>query len=98
MMPGDGFSKWDYKAIAQHFYQKYSYSLKAQYMEEFSKTVSKIIDIAEREDIAGNLDKIGIFVWCKLRSSKEWPLSKWIKVNTIAPYKRAFLLIKKGIK
>ncbi len=93
-MPGDGFDKWDYKAIAKHFYQKYSYSSKMRYIDEFSIIVRKICDITEKEYMKDNLNKIGIFAWCQLKSGAEWPLSKWIKINTIAPYKRAFLIIK----
>lgn len=93
IMPGYGFDKWDYNAIAKHFYQKYSYVSKQEYIDEFSKLVTKIIYITEQEHLSGNLDKTGIFAWCSLKSRKDWPLSKWIKVNTVSPYNRAILLI-----
>ena len=94
IMPGNGFDKWDYNAIARHFYKKYSWNSKQEYIDNFSIIVMKIIDITELEYVSDNLDKTGVFAWCKLKSGKDWPLSKWIKVNTVAPYKRALLLIK----
>jgi len=95
-MPGEGFLKWEYKAIANHFYQKYQYDGGEQQMRIFSALVEKILKIVQEETRANRCDQIGIWPWCTLRSGKQWPLSKWIRVNTVSPYKRAILLIKKA--
>ncbi len=95
-MPGDGFSKWDYVAIAKHFYQKYSYDTSGQQLNVFDQVVSRILEIVEIEQQANQLDQIGVWEWCNLSSGKQWPLSKWIQINTVSPYKRATQLIKKA--
>jgi hypothetical protein len=95
-MPGDGFSKWDYGPIAKHFYQKYGYDAAVQQMKVFQETVSQILEISQKEQQTGNLDREGIWSWCTLSSGEKWPLSKWIRVNTVSPYKRAVQLIKKA--
>ena len=94
-MPGDGFSSWNYIAIARHFYRKYCYDSSDQQMVVFDQVVSRILEIIQKENDAGNLDRIGVWSWCTLSSGKQWPLSKWIRVNTVAPYKRAAQWIKK---
>jgi len=94
-MPGDGFAKWDYKKIAEHFYKKYHLKSLDDQLKAFSVTVKKIITFVEKEDANGNLYKIGAWKWCTLKSGKKWPLSKWVQVNTVAPYKKAQSLIKK---
>jgi len=94
-MPGDGFSKWDYLAIAKCFYEKYGYDGSNGQLAIFEEIVSQILKIIEKEEGTGNLDQEGIWSWCTLSSGKKWPLSKWIRVNTISPYKRAAQLIKK---
>jgi hypothetical protein len=89
-MPGNGFTRWDCVAIAQHFYNKYQ-----SYLDnKFDNVVLNIIEIVEQEHHSGNLYKTGVWPWCKLNSGKEWSLSKWITVNTVSPYKRAYNLIK----
>jgi hypothetical protein len=50
----------------------------------------------EKEHHSGNLQRIGIWPWCTLKSGKDWPLYKWVQVNSVAPYKRAISLIKKS--
>lgn len=95
-MPGDGFAKWDYVGIAKHFYQKYSYDASNQQLKVFQETVSRILQITEKEQQTGNLDQKGVWPWCTLSSGKKWPLSKWIRVNTASPYKRAVQLIKRA--
>lgn len=95
-MPGEGFSSWDYQAIAQHFYQKYHYDGFDEQMEVFHQVVLHLLEIVEREDRSHQLDQPGIWPWCTLSSGKNWPLSKWIRVNTASPYKRAAQLIKKA--
>ncbi len=95
-MPGEGFTTWDYSAIAQHFYQKYSQGRPADIKQKFDDVVQKIITIIEKELALDRLDKAGIWSWCTLKSGKEWPLSKWIIVNTVAPYKRARNFLKKS--
>lgn len=97
VMPGEGFSTWDYTAIARHFYQKYQYRHPDEQCQVFHHLVLQLLDIVEKEHLAGNLDRLGIWPWCTLKSGKQWPLSKWIKINTSSPYKRAFQLIKKSL-
>lgn len=92
-MPGEGFTKWDYVGLAKHFYTKYQYDGSDQQLQQLHDIVSQIITICETEYSSGNLDKIGMWTWCTLPSGKQWPLSKWITVNTVAPYKRAARLI-----
>lgn len=94
-MPGDGFSQWKYVEIAKHFYKKYKYDAGEEQMKTLDEVVLDILKIVKHEAKSGNLDQIGIWPWCTLRSEKPWPLSKWIQINTIAPYKRAVKLIKK---
>lgn len=94
-MPGDGFSKWSYVEIAKHFYKKYRYDGAEEQMKILDELVLHILKIVNQEAKNGNLDQIGIWPWCTLRSGKSWPLSKWIRVNTATPYKRVFKLIKK---
>lgn len=95
-MPGDGFSKWDYIAIAKHFYKQYLYDASTQQMEVFEKVVFQILEITQKEQQTGNLDQEGVWPWCTLSSGKKWPLSKWIRVNTVSPYRRAIQLLKKA--
>lgn len=95
-MPGDGFSQWSYEEIAKHFYKKYRYDGAEEQMKILDELVLNILKIVDREEKNGNLDQIGVWAWCTLRSGKSWPLSKWIQVNTIAPYKRAVKVIKKA--
>lgn len=92
-MPGEGFLKWNYVAIAKHFYQKFLYDASSQQLEVFREVVSLITGIVQKEQRTGNLDLIGIWSWCTLPSGKRWPLSKWIQVNTVSPYKRAIRLL-----
>lgn len=95
-MPGAGFSTWDYTGLAEHFYRKYAAPLDIQ-LTQFHKLVTQIIDMTEKEHVQGNLNKIGVWDWCTLKSGKKWPLQKWIQVNTVAPYKRARTHIKKSL-
>ncbi|MEI8366147.1 MAG: ClbS/DfsB family four-helix bundle protein [Parachlamydiaceae bacterium] len=95
-MPGDGFTNWNYTAIAKYFYEKYSYDSAEQQLRVFEEVVCRILEIIQTECKTENLDRLGVWAWCTLRSGKPWPLSKWIQVNTVAPYKRAVLLIKKA--
>lgn len=95
-MPGEGFSKWDYAAIAQHFYQKFQYDGFKRQDLVFHETVLQILDIVDKEQQTGNLEKTGLWSWCTLESGKQWPFSKWVRVNTCAPYKRAHALIRKN--
>lgn len=95
-MPGEGFLTWDYLGIAQHFYQIYQFDSADGQMRIFHQVVLRILEIVEAEDQTGNLDRTGIWPWCTLSSDKQWPLSKWIRVNTTSPYKRATQSIKRG--
>lgn len=92
-MPGDGFLSWDYVGLASHFYQNYLYDRGKRQMEEFSCIVEKIVLIVEKEHSNGNLDRTGVWSWCTLKSGKLWPLSKWIRVNTASPCRRAYKAI-----
>lgn len=94
-MPGHGFSSWDYNGLALYFYKNYKFDCGPAQVKQFYTVVKRIIDIVESEYKLGNLDKTGIWAWCRLASGKEWPLSKWVTVNTVSPYKRAILLIRK---
>ncbi|MBS0606181.1 MAG: ClbS/DfsB family four-helix bundle protein [Verrucomicrobia bacterium] len=96
-MPGDGFTTWNYIQIARHFYQTYRYSNPEEQNAVFAQIVSELIAMTENEHKMGRLDQVGIFPWCRLQSGKEWPLSKWIRVNTCAPYKRARNLIRTSL-
>ena len=94
-MPGEGFSKWDYVAIAKYFYQTYRFDASNQQLKIFENTALRILEITEKEHETGHLDQQGIWPWCTLPSGKKWPLSKWIQINTVAPYKRATQSIKR---
>lgn len=98
IMPGDGFDKWQYTAIAKHFYQAYQYD--AGYRQEniFHDVTKRVIEIVEFEYQSGNLEKAGAWPWQKLASGKYWPLSKWVQVNTVSPFKRAADLIASEFK
>lgn len=93
-MPGDGFSKWCYVEIAQHFYKKYRYDAASKQISIFNEVVMRIIDIVDREERNENLDRLGVWPWCTLQSGKAWPLRKWVQINTVTPYKKANRLIK----
>lgn len=97
-MPGEGFLKWDYTGLAKHFYEKYGCNDSIQQEQEFFNVVKRIIDITEYEFETNNLDKLGVWGWCTLTSGKQWPLSKWITVNSASSYKRAISLINRFIK
>ncbi len=88
-MPGEGFTKWEYTKIARHFYQRYHYAGLEEQLAVFKSTVEQSIALAEHEYQTGNLDALDVWSWCTLPAGKKWPLSKWIRVNTAAPYKRA---------
>lgn len=97
-MPGDGFSTWDYQAIARYFYQIHNPESIDEQMRIFHQAVLRIIEIVETEERTGNLDRLGVWPWCTLRSGKPWPLSKWIRVNTSSPYKKATVTVRKLLK
>jgi hypothetical protein len=94
IMPGAGFTTWNYAGLAQHFYTEYANTPRAKLMKTFKNTVDRVIEITECEYKSGNLDKLGVWHWCRLKSGKEWPLSKWIRVNSVSPYKRAYSLLR----
>ena len=98
LMPGEGFTKWDYVGLAHHFYNKYHYKNDHEQEQQFFEVVKKIITIVEKEYARGNLDKLDTWSWCILPSGKKWPFSKWIRVNTVSPYKRASVQLRKLIK
>lgn len=97
-MPGEGFKSWHYKGLASHFYKKYAFDQSEIQQEEFHQIVLTIIAMVEIESKADRLEKLGAWPWCTLLSGKQWPLSKWIRVNTVAPYRRATVLLKKFLK
>lgn len=94
-MPGEGFSFWDYRGLARHFYQTYHFDGHDEQDQAFQKVVDRVLDIIAIEGPKGNLDCVGVWAWCTLPSGKQWTLSKWITVNTISPYKRASAMVKK---
>lgn len=94
-MPGEGFTKWDYSGLAKHFYKKYHFDGGIKQERELYKVVKKLLAIVEHEYQTKNLDKKGVWEWSTLSSGIKWPLSKWIRINTVAPYKRATTLIRK---
>jgi hypothetical protein len=98
MMPGEGFDTWDYVGLAKHFYKKYSYKKSEEQEERFFAVVLCITSIVEYEHSTGNLKKMGVWPWCTLASGKQWPLEKWVRVNTVAPYKRAAIQLRRLIK
>ena len=97
-MPGEGFVKWDYVGLAQLFYEKYHFDGNKKQLQNFLRVVEKILIIVDYEFQTKNLDKEGVWDWCTLSSGKEWPLSKWVRVNTIAPYKKASRAIARSLK
>jgi hypothetical protein len=97
-MPGGGFTAWDYTGLAHHFYAAYGQHTLAEQLTMFHAIVQKILAIVEREYEQDNLHKLDVWAWCTLTSGKQWPLSKWITINTSAPYKRATGLVKKILK
>ena len=94
VMPGEGFTTWDYKGLRKHFEAIYSFNYDVQ-VGLLQNIVAEVIEIAEFEHLSGNLDHLGVWQWCTLKSGKQWPLCKWIRVNTIAPHKNAAALIRK---
>ncbi len=97
VMPGDGFTKWSYTDIAEHFYKTYQSDTFAAQAKYFERIVRRIIEIAEQEYETGRLDKEDVWKWATLDSGKYWPLSKWIQVNTVAPYKRAIKMLRASL-
>jgi hypothetical protein len=95
-MPGAGFTQWDYVGLAQYFYNCYAHDSLETQLKEWHNLVITIIEIVEHEYKKDNLERTGIWEWCRLKSEKEWPLAKWIQVNTVAPYKKARALLKKN--
>lgn len=96
-MPGDGFTTWDYPRIAMHFFNKYAHQQGFQQERVFQETAEQIAVIAEKESQTGHLEKRGVWPWCTLKSGVKWPLCKWIRVNSVAPYKRASNLLSKKL-
>lgn len=94
-MPGEGFLSWDYVGLAQYFYNKYHLKGLNQQLTELEKLVEAIIAIVEKEHKNCRLNKLDVWSWCTLKSGKQWPLSKWIRVNTVAPYKKASASVRK---
>ena len=97
VMPCKGFD-WDYNALADHFYTKYNRNTLRFLKNSLEQIVDELGIVIEKETQSGNLDKLGVWPWCRLKSGKEWTLSKWIQVNTIAPYTRATSAIRKNMK
>lgn len=98
LMPGHGFTTWDYVGLAHYFYKKYQYDSGYKQEKMLYAIVKQIIAIVEKEYKNSNLEKVGVWSWCTLPSGKQWPLSKWITVNTSSAYKRASGLIRRFLK
>lgn len=98
LMPGHGFAIWDYVGLARYFYKKYQYDNGYKQEKMLHNVVKQIIAVVENEFQNSNLEKIGVWPWCTLPSGKQWPLSKWITINSSSAYKRASALIRKFLK
>jgi hypothetical protein len=98
IMPGAGFTTWDYVGLADYFAQIYQYNSIDQQMHVLEGLVQRIVAIVEQETKSENIDKIGVWSWCALKSGKSWPLRKWVQVNTVAPFRRAAREMKKYLK
>ena len=98
VLPGEGFDTWDYIGLAKHFYQKYSHKNPQEQEKHFFAVVSRITEIVDHEYTTGNLTKLEVWPWCRLSSGKQWPLEKWVRVNSVAPYKRASMQLRKLLK
>jgi len=94
-MPSKDFPKWDYAAIAKHFHKRHLYNDLEAELNRLGYCVNFVIEMIEKEHAVNHLDQLGVWPWCTLKSGKKWPLSKWIRVNTIAPYKKASQLLRK---
>ena len=92
VMPGEGFTKWDYQGLADHFFKKYH----AASIQDFLNLVQEIVGVVKIEHAKGRLSNKGAFTWCTLPSGTQWTLEKWIRVNTCSPYRRAVGLLKKS--
>ncbi len=97
-MPGAGFTKWDYRGVAHYFYVHYRYESFQEQHIQLNSIVENILALVEKEYAVGHLDSLGVWAWCVLPSGKQWPLSKWITVNTGAPYKRTAQSIQRFLK
>lgn len=98
VMPGDGFDTWDYVGLARHFYKKYNYSSLDKYINKLKKLVNRIVHFVEDEYQLKNLNRVGVWDWCTLSSGKKWPLSKWVQINTVAPFKKASAKLRQILK
>lgn len=98
IMPGEGFSKWEYEKIAHHFYSKYEENSLDNQLLSLKIITQKIISIVEIESHSENIDRLGVWHWCTLKSGKQWPLKKWIVINSLSPYKRALTRIKATLR
>lgn len=98
VMPGQGFDTWDYEKIIEHFYKKYKSLTLYKQCILLKESTDKIVQVIETENSLGNLDRLGVWAWCTLKSGKKWSLKKWITVNSLSPYKRALSKIRTSIK
>jgi hypothetical protein len=96
-MPCKGFN-WDYTILAKHFYKLHAKKDLSILRNELCAVVEKILEIITKTDAQGKLETLGHWNWCILPSGKEWPLAKWIQVNTVAPYTRAAKIIRQFMK
>jgi len=93
-MPGDGFTEWKYNDLARHFFKKWPLDQGYQQEVMYYQVATKLIEIVEELHKSGTLDKEGVYEWANLSSGKPWPLAKWIRVNSAAPYDRAAKLVR----
>lgn len=89
-----GHNVWNYTEMALTFYKKYGDKNSTKQLKQFHKTVLSILKFVEKEYTNNNLKKLGIWTWTTLLSGKKWTLEKWVQINTVAPYKRAYTLIR----
>ncbi|MBM3894179.1 hypothetical protein FJ366_01080 [Candidatus Dependentiae bacterium] len=60
-----------------------------------SACIIRVLEIVEQAHQEGTLDTVGVWSWQQLPSGVWWLLSKWVRVNTVAPFTRAAKLISK---
>ncbi len=89
IMPGDGFTTWSYTEMAKQFYETYHLDGWTEQDKEFHRVTRRVLEIVEEAYQNNTLDKKEVWPWQQLKSGVWWPLSKWVQVNTVAPFKKA---------
>lgn len=89
-MPDKGY-KWNQlTALAHSFYDTYKNFTLAQLLGEYKKVVQEI------QAMISSMSEEELFTLQKRQwAGDKWPISKWVQVNTIAPYTAARRKIRK---